>query len=316
MGSKLQLFFLFSGIGYKMARRITAFLILCALTIVLFFIPLRALLSLALRDDAYSYILLTPFISAFFVFLARKSIFAGARYSMAKGAIIIGAGIVLRFLPALPGSEFLANAPGTWMMASLLVFFIGGCIALFGMQAIWKARFPLVFLVVFGIPLPEPVLNACVTALQWGSAAVADAILTATGATYARDGLCFYFPSISIVIATECSGIRSSSALIITSVVAARLFLSTRPGRIALIMISLPLAMTKNGIRVATLALLGERVNPHFITHSRLHHQGGFVFFGIALALLIACMLIIERMERARTAKGRTSGQADGSVTE
>jgi exosortase len=286
-----------------MSRRITAFLILFAFTIVVFFIPLRALLRLALHDDAYSYILLTPFISAYFIFLARKNIIADARYSIVRGCFIMGAGIVLRFLPGLPGLEFLESAPGTWMMVSLLLFFIGGIIALFGMQVIKHARFPLAFLVVFGIPLPEAVRTACVVALQWGSATVADAILNFAGATYARDGLCFHFPSISIVIAPECSGIRSSSALVITSVVAARLFLSTMPGKISLIAVSLPLAMIKNGIRVATLALLGERVNPSFITHSSLHHKGGFVFFIIALMLLLACILIIERVELARTGR-------------
>jgi exosortase len=305
MGLKLLWFNLFSHsqTGNQMTRRNTAFLILCSLTVVLYFIPLRAFLKLALHDDAYSYILLTPIISAYFVFLARKNIITDARYSIVKGCIIMGAGVVLRFLPGLPGLEFLANAPGTWMMVSLLLFFIGGTIALFGMQALNHARFPLVFLIAFGIPLPQAVLAPCVAALQWGSAAVADAILTAAGATFARDGLCFHFPSISIVIAPECSGIRSSSALIITSVIAGRLFLSTLPGKISLIVLSLPLAMAKNGIRVATLALLGERVNPNFITHSSLHHRGGFVFFGIALALLIGCMLIIERVERSRAGR-------------
>jgi exosortase len=298
-----------------MSRRITAFFILLALTIVVFFIPLRALLRLTLHDDAYSYILLTPFISAYFIFLARKNIIADARYSTVQGGIIFGAGVILRFLPGLPACTFLANAPGTWMMVSLLLFFIGGIIALFGPGIIRHARFPLAFLVAFGIPLPEAVRSACVVALQWGSATVADAILNVAGATYARVGLCFHFPSMSIVIAPECSGIRSSSALVITSVVAARLFLSTMPGKISLIAVSLPLAMMKNGIRVATLALLGERVNPSFITHSSLHHKGGFIFFIIALMLLFACMLIIERVERTRTSKGCNPGKTGQPVT-
>ncbi|HUI90899.1 MAG TPA: exosortase/archaeosortase family protein [Chitinivibrionales bacterium] len=289
-------------------QRITAFFVLCAFTLALYFIPLKALVQLAFQNDAYSYILLTPFISAFFVFQMRKTLVPDVRYSMARGSILIGFAVVTRFLPFLPGLGFLADPPGTWMTASMIIFFVGGCVALFGGRVVLQARFPLVLLVVFGIPLPDALRAACVAALQWGSAAVADIILKISGVAYARDGLCFYFSSISIIIADECSGIRSSSALIITSVVGARLFLATRTGKIALVVASIPLAMVKNGIRVATLALLAEKVNPHFITNSNLHHHGGFIFFGIALVLLIACLLLIERVERTRMHARKSPG--------
>jgi exosortase/archaeosortase family protein len=64
------------------------------------------------------------------------------------------------------------------------------------------------------------------------------------------------------------------------------------------VLLALPLAIIKNGIRIATLTLLAMYVDPGFLT-GNLHHDGGFVFFLLALAILAPVLLFFQKSERA-----------------
>jgi exosortase len=265
---------------------------------------LKSLFFLAWHDDAYSYILLIPFICAYFFYRKRNDIILHARYSIVSGSVVACTGLLFWFFQWFPAGGFISRDYLFWMPISMLLFFVGGFIALYGVQIFKHATFPVVFLV-FIIPIPSFLLDGIIHFFQAGTATVTDGVLKLSGITYFREGLSFFLPTISIEIAPECSGIRSSTALIITAVVAAQLFLRSISGKIILVSLSIPLAVVKNGIRVATLSVLGDRVDAHFITHSNLHHKGGFVFFLIALALLFACMYVIKRIETGRKKDGK-----------
>jgi exosortase len=132
--------------------------------------------------------------------------------------------------------------------------------------------------------------------LQCGSTSVAYFLFRALGVPVLRQGFLLTVPGITIEVAKECSGVRSSVVLFITCLLAARLFLRTPWKRILLISLAIPLAILKNGIRIVTLTLLSIYVNPSFLT-GRLHHQGGFVFFLFALAMLAPVLKLLEKSE-------------------
>ena len=112
-----------------------------------------------------------------------------------------------------------------------------------------------------------------------------------------RTGLVFALPGLTIEIAEECSGIRSSMALVITSLFAGHLLLRSVWRQAALTVATLPLLLVKNGIRIVTLSLLAIYVDPGFLT-GRLHHQGGIVFLVLALAMLLPVLFWLRRSER------------------
>ena len=62
------------------------------------------------------------------------------------------------------------------------------------------------------------------------------------------------------------------------------------------VLLVFPLAIVKNGIRITTLTLLSVYVDPGFLT-GRLHHEGGFVFFFLALAILAPVLIILQKSE-------------------
>jgi exosortase/archaeosortase family protein len=57
--------------------------------------------------------------------------------------------------------------------------------------------------------------------------------------------------------------------------------------------------IVKNGIRIATLTLLSIHVDPGFLS-GRLHHQGGFVFFFLGLALLGPVLWFLTERETVK----------------
>ncbi len=131
---------------------------------------------------------------------------------------------------------------------------------------------------------------------QCGSTSVAYFLFRALGVPVLRQGFLLTVPGVTIEVAKECSGIRSSMALFITCVVAAHVFLRTPWKKLLFVLLAFPLALLKNGVRIVTLTLLSIYVDPSFLT-GRLHQQGGFIFFLLALAILAPVLKLLEKSE-------------------
>jgi exosortase len=130
------------------------------------------------------------------------------------------------------------------------------------------------------------------------SADVTHAAFVLLGVPVVRDGAVFVLPAgVTIEVAQECSGIRSSLVLLAVSLVASHWFLRSAWTKAILILVTVPLAIAKNGMRIVALSLLSVYVDPGFLT-GRLHHQGGIVFFSVALVLLVSMLLVLKRFER------------------
>jgi exosortase/archaeosortase family protein len=54
--------------------------------------------------------------------------------------------------------------------------------------------------------------------------------------------------------------------------------------------------IVKNGVRIATLTILANNVNPDFL-YGRLHREGGVVFFLLGLGLLLPVYWFLRRGE-------------------
>ena len=78
------------------------------------------------------------------------------------------------------------------------------------------AAFPFAFLI-FMVPLPDAIVDWLETASKLASAEAAALFFSVVGMPVLRDGTVFQLPGIVIEVAQECSGIRSSWVLFITS---------------------------------------------------------------------------------------------------
>ena len=64
---------------------------------------------------------------------------------------------------------------------------------------------------------------------------------------YYREGFVFSLPNVAIEVADECSGIRSSIALVLTALLAGHMSLVTGWKKVVLVAVALPLTILKNG---------------------------------------------------------------------
>lgn len=228
-----------------------------------------------------------PLISAFLCYERRKDLFPGAQLSIA--------GVVPFILGLTLGATRIHIASLSLAMLGLAVAVSGAFLACYGWKAFSRARFPLLFLL-FAVPIPPQPREVIVRAMQAGSAEACSVIFRLLQVPFLRDGLSFQLSSVSIEIAPECSGIRSSFALFVLSVLLAQLCLHSRWRRAALLMAVLPLAIVKNGIRIATITLLAEYVDRSFLD-GPLHRNGGFLFFSLVFAAEGALCWWLRRSE-------------------
>ncbi len=191
-------------------------------------------------------------------------------------------------------------------MLALVVWWIAAFILCFGLRAFRRVRFPLCFLF-WLVPFPDFVLNPIVNLLQQGSAAAAHLLFVAARVPVEQHGILVHIPGLTVEVAQECSSIRSSSMLIVTTMVLAQLLLRSPWRKALIILVAIPLSVAKNGLRIFTIAMLATRVDPSFLT-GRLHRKGGIVFFLIALAVTFLLLWILRRGEKA--GEGNTLGRA------
>jgi exosortase len=269
----------------------------CACIAVLLAYPaLRSLMS-AGRNDYYSHIFLIPFVTGYFLFAERKRIFSDTRYCWTAGTPLIAAGL-LAYAFALWQKERLgANDFASLSTASCILVFWGGFVLSYGRKTFRAGLFPLLFLL-FAIPIPTFLLDRFIHVLRVGSTEVTQRLYDVTGTAYFREGFAYQLTGINIEVAKECSGIRSTLALIISCVVAGRLFLKSGWRRLVLVIAILPITIFKNAVRILTLSLLAVYVDTRFISESWLHHSGGIVFYLPALGLLGGILWWLRKGEK------------------
>lgn len=277
-------------------RRNFLFALSIALSAAAFWSPLSRLVAYALRHDFCSQILVVPFISFYLLYTERSHIFKVVRYAPGMGIPIALAGFAAGGWATIVFSRAWGEDWLSLFAFSLALVWIGAFIGCYGLAAARAAAFPLLFLILM-IPPPAALLERTIYWLQEGSTEISFLLFKAVGVPVFREGFFLSVPGVRIEVAKECSSIRSSMALFITCLLAGHLFLRRGWKTAVLVILSLPLSVIKNGIRITTLTLLSLYVNPGFL-HGRLHHDGGFVFFLLALALLYPIFRALEKPER------------------
>ncbi|GBD97707.1 transmembrane exosortase [bacterium BMS3Abin06] len=274
------------------------FLLFNIITIVIFYVPLRDLFSLSLHEATYSHIMLIPLISGYFIYLERKIIFSVTKYSFIVGSIFMLIGITLYQFGKIQSDIFNQNDYLSIMTLASILFWFGGFVVFYGIQSFRNMRFPFLFLI-FMVPIPAFILDRVIIFLQKGSAELSYRIFNITGVAPMRDGFTFHFPSLSIEVAEQCSGIRSSIALFITSVIAGHFFLKTNWRKTVLCLIVFPVAVFKNAVRIVTITMLSIYVDESFLTNSLLHKKGGILFFILALFVMAPVLWLLRKSEKS-----------------
>jgi exosortase len=268
-----------------------------AAVIVAGFPVLAALIEYSRQDVSASHLPLIPLVTVALIVQGRRDIFREVRWGWRAAVPLLAGGIGLAAASMSYGfaGGLIGLVLGT---AAVVALATAGFVLFIGAPAARAALFPLGFLV-FMVPIPPAVLDAGIQALKSGSTQAVAALFTLTATPYYREGFVFSLPAVTIEIADECSGIRSSIALVLTSLLAGHQFLDRTWSRVLLVLLVFPVTVLKNGIRIVSLTLMAVHVDPSFLA-GRLHHDGGIVFFLLALGMLTPFLALLRRSELGR----------------
>ena len=264
-----------------------------------FSLPLYGLVRFAIQSELYSYIVLIPFISGYLIWLRRRSLppRSGPDRRAVMVLLTIGAILLAAYWAAVLSQTELDREDSLALTTlSFLMFFGAACGLFLGKPTLRALAFPLGFLL-FMVPIPMLLQTWMETVLQYGSAAVAFGIFSLSGMPVLYRGLSFQLPGFSMEVAPQCSGIHSSLALFITSLLAGYFFLRTRWKRATLALAVFPLALLRNGLRVFTIGELCVHIGPEMI-NSYIHRHGGPLFFILSLVPFFLLLLFLMKTDR------------------
>lgn len=284
----------------RFSWRLFTFLLFTAGLIAAFAGVLVSLAVHAAGSQLHSHILLIPFVSAYLIYIRRKQL--PNEYNSSPGLATVAALVGLMVLiaacaPTVFGQRLSHNDYLALMTSSFICLLAAGGFFFLGRKWMGAIAFPFAFLI-FMVPMPDAMADGLETASKLASAEAASLFFNIAGTPVLRDGTVFQLPNITIEVAQECSGIRSSWVLFITSLLASNLFLKGTWRRAVLVCFVLPLGIVRNGFRVWVIGMLCIYLGPQMI-HSIIHHRGGPIFFALSL---IPLFLLLWWLRRADTA--------------
>jgi exosortase C (VPDSG-CTERM-specific) len=258
--------------------------------------PLLALMNYAARSQLFSYILLIPFVLAYLLYVRRDQLPKNYVSDLPIGGLCLAAGLVV--LAFTYWIDFAGWVPSDNDRLALVTLSFLCCLAaggffFFGRDWMRAAAFPVAYLI-FMVPMPDAMADVLEMASKSAAAEVANVLFHLSGTPFLRAGPIFQLPNITIEVAQECSGIRSSWVLFMTSILAANLFLKTPWRRFALVALVIPLGILRNGFRIMVIGLLCVNVGPQMI-HSLIHRRGGPLFFVLSLIPFLLVLWWLRR---------------------
>jgi exosortase len=254
---------------------------------VLFASALGSLFQFALTHSVGSHTLLAIPMSSYLVYRNRLEIFAHSRCGSISGICSL-----IAFICVLSFHEITKHGTGVSLeVLELVTIWVCAFVFFYGLYALWIARSAVLFLFLL-IPIPNVLAERIILFLQERSADVALWLFRICSVPVFREGLVLHIPTLDLVVAEQCSGIRSSMVLFVTTFILGELLLHSFLSKLLLMASVVPIVILKNGMRIVTVSLLTVYVDRGFL-HGWLHQSGGIVFYlmGLAMIILIAKLL-------------------------
>jgi exosortase len=227
-------------------------------------------------EDASSYGMLVPPIALYIVWLRRASVLAIRPFRDGRGIWLTALGCVIFLGGKLSAEFFLARISFVVLQAGLTWTFWGGA-------RFKKLVFPFILLGTM-VPLPAIVFNTLAAPLQLLASTVATQLAQFLGVSIYRDGNIIHLAGISLGVAEACSGLNSLSALVVGSLLIGFLEDASVLGRSLLFVLSVPLAIGVNVVRVTGTALLADY---HMEFAMGFYHMlSGWLVFVLGFAML------------------------------
>lgn len=229
-----------------------------------------------LDEPGASHGILIPPLTAYLVWMERRSVLAIPVRPESRGIYLVAAGCFLYLLGRLGAEYFLTRS-------SLMILLAGFIWTFWGRARLSKLKFPLLMLSTM-IPIPALIYQSLAGPLQLFASAVATNMAQALGVTVFRDGNVIQLAGASLGVAEACSGLHSLSALALGALLVGFLNLTRTSFRAILFFSAIPIAIAANVIRVCGTAVLADyRVE---LAMGFYHTFSGWLVFLVAFGFL------------------------------
>jgi exosortase len=271
-----------------MTRRSAAASVVIGAAALAVYAPVLASLVRQWASDAnYSHgFVVVPF-ALLFAWKARRSLATHHPRPHALGLVLVLGSMLLFVGGQLAAELFLTRV-------SLLGVIAGGILFIWGPSHLRTLFFPLVLLLL-AIPLPALVLNQIALPLQLLASRAGEAVVTAAGIPILREGNVLILPDTTLEVVEACSGIRSLASLLTLALIVGRLAEPRRWARVALAVLTIPIAIVANAARVAGTGLAAAWSGPH-AAEGFFHTFSGWLVFVVAFCALMACARLLRRV--------------------
>lgn len=255
--------------------------------LLLYSLPFAALVRDWLNDaDAGHGLLLVPLAM---IICYRRGLVSEPRQQMVLGTLIVALAVMLTYIAQLAAELFV-------LRASMVLALAGLVICAFGVAQIKRWLMP-AMLVILSIPLPAVVLATIALPLQLRASEIGAAMLRWRHVPVLLDGNIIRLPGHTLFVTEACSGLRSLSALLALGLLMGSMALVTPIGRIAILLLSVPVAIVVNGIRVFLTGFLVFFVSPN-AGKGFMHVTEGWLLFIVAFGALGVLTMLAARTEQ------------------
>lgn len=227
----------------------------------------------------------------------RRGKVPNARGAWVLGAAMLVLAIVMRYVAALAAEAFIGRASMFLALAGLVVW-------AWGTRQLLHWWLP-VTLLALSVPLPDMVMGALALPLQFKASQLGAALLSTRGIPVHLSGNVIRLPGHDLFVTEACSGLRSLTALLSLGVLLGGLLLRTPAARIAIVALSIPVAVLVNGVRVFFTGFLVSFVDPS-LGEGFSHMTEGWLLFLVAFAIL-GCLTMIALKVEARWGASTTN---------
>ena len=229
----------------------------------------------------------------------RAGVDPSARGQRAAGIVLLALAVGARYVAALAAEAFVARSALFLAAAALIVW-------LWGFRQLYRWWLPTTLLAL-SLPLPEIVLGTLALPLQFKASQLGAALLSTRGIPVNLDGNVIRLPGHDLFVTEACSGLRSLTALLSLGVLLGGLLLKTPAARLAIVLLSIPVAVLVNGVRVFVTGFLVAFVDPS-LADGFSHMTEGWLLFLVAFGILGAITWLVVQMEEKWLARaGRTA---------
>jgi exosortase D (VPLPA-CTERM-specific) len=280
-----------------------------AFSLVIAYIPFAGVLSGLFAvwnlQPEYSHGVLIPVISLFLIWRERDALARIPFVGSWAGLLLVLAGVLMWYVAELSTIYVIGQ------YAFLLVLY-GLVLALVGPAVFRRLRMPLLILI-FMIPLPAFFANTLSLKLQLFSSALGVEIIRLFGISVFLDGNVIDLGTYKLQVVEACDGLRYLFPLMTLAFIVAYLFRAAMWKRVVLFLLSIPIAILMNSLRIGLIGVTVEYWGVK-MAEGVLHDFEGWVVFMISTIVLLAVAGMLARVgggrQRLRAALQLDFGQA------